>query len=191
MTMKFLQQVGTEIVTNMPDNSVGAITPAIMRVTLQDMLDSLYPRSAAVVADRAAVPVAQALTTVPTNYPALYNGLIQTDPAVVAGNVAAGTIIPNKTGFVCEALIGFTCYGANGRVVTANLAKNGVVQDRFKVAATMSGGVNLDSANTTLPLIGVTAGDVFTLLLSVDTAASITFAGVRFLLRVLPTFSAL
>jgi len=191
MTMQFLSVLKANINSQMPDNSVGAITPAIMRANLQDIVDSLYYRSAALIGDHAAVPIAQALTTTPTNYPNLYTNLIEVDPAVVTGDIVTGETEPLLTGFVNEILMAFTASGANGRIVTARLAKNGTVQDRFTFGVTMTGPGELQAGSIALPTIGVNANDVFTLLLSVDVNASITFSSISLVNRIIPTFSPL
>lgn len=40
MTQKTKSALGTDITTNLPDNTVGTITPAVLRTMLQNMVDS-------------------------------------------------------------------------------------------------------------------------------------------------------
>jgi len=188
--LKFIQDIKSQINSTLPDNSVGQITPAIMRAMLQDMTDSLYSRAGALFRS-AATAVAQALTTTPTNYPGIYDTTRAVDPAVIAANLVAGTVVPAVTGFGCTATIGITVDGANGRVVTAALAKNGVVSVSSRVSVTCSGAGNKVTASADTPIIGVVAADIFTLVLSVDTAVSINVWQQALVVNVNPTFSAI
>lgn len=189
MTMQFLSDVKAEINANITTNGNGDISGADVRNILQNMVDSLYYRSAALIGDHSAAPLAQPLTTTPTNYPNLYTNELEIDPAVVAADLVAGTVSPLLGGFICEAVMGFVASGANGRIVTAQLFKNGVAQSRFRLQATMTGAGEPDAAHLALPLIGVLANDVFDMRLSVDTNATITFTSLSLVLRVIPTFA--
>jgi hypothetical protein len=188
MTFKFIQDIKAEIIALMPDNSVGQITPAIMRGVLQDMTDSLYTRAGALFRS-AAGAAAQAITTVPTNYPGIYDTQRQADPAVVATNLVAGTITPAVTGFSCKAEVAITVDGPSGRVVTAVIAKNGVAITQSRVFVTTTGGGDQQSGSIAIPVIGVVAGDVFSVLLSVDVNAAINVWQQTLILSVNPTFS--
>jgi hypothetical protein len=190
MALKFIQTIKNEITANMPDNSAGLITPAILRTTLQDMVDSLYNRTGSIFGDRNAAPLAQALTTTPTNYPALYNASSALDPGILAADSVAGTVKVIPAGFVMEGSLSFTMDGANGRVVTAVLAKNGIAIPRFAISATMTGAGQKHSANIAIPLIGVSANDVFTMQLSADVAFSPNVYEVILFMTLKPTFSA-
>lgn len=190
MTLKFIQTIKNEINVTLPDNNTGLITPAVLRNLLQDMTDSLYNRFAAIFGDHVLAPVAQPITAIPTNYPGLYNANVALDPAVLSVNQVLGEITINVTGFITEGSIGFTANGANGRVLTANLAKNGTVNDRFKTSASLTGAGNNESAQNALPLIAVIAGDKFTLLLSGDIGFTPNISQVILQFQVKPTFSA-
>jgi len=188
MSLEFIQTLKNEINSLLPDNNTGQITPAILRGVLQDMADSLYSRGASLFRS-SATPVAQALTTTPTNYPAIYDTLRALDPPVVAGSLVAGTVTPAVTGFACSLTVSMTVDGAVNRIVTAQSAKNGVQIIASRIIATCTGAGNKVSATITIPIIGVVASDVFTLLLSVDTGASINVSQQVLSLAVNPTFS--
>lgn len=190
MTLKFIQDLKNEINSLLPDNSVGLITPATMRAVLQDMTDSLYSRAGALWRNDPTA-VAQALTATPTNYPAIYDTQRAVDPAVVAATLAAGVVTPAVTGFGSTANISFTVDGANGRIVTAVLAKNGTPIVNSRISVTCSGAGNKESASISIPVVGIAAGDNFTLLLSVDTPASINVWQQTLLISINPTFSAI
>ena len=189
MSLKFIQVIKNEINSLLPDNTSGLITPATLRTVLQDMTDSLYSRSGALFR-AAATAVAQALTTTPTSYPAIYDTLRAVDPAVVDGNLVAGSVTPQVTGFAAYVTDSITVDGANGRVVSAVIAKNGVDIVSSRISVTCSGAGNKVSATGTVPVIGVVAGDIFTLKLSVDTGASINVWQQLLQVQVVPTFSA-
>ena len=190
MSLKFIQVIKNEINSLLPDNTSGLITPATLRTVLQDMTDSLYNRTGALFR-AAATAVAQALTTAPTNYPAIYDTGLAADPAVVSNNLVSGLVTPQVTGFGCYVTVSLTADGANGRVVTAQAAKNGVQIVSSRVSVSCSGAGNKESGTITIPVVGVVAGDIFTLLLSVDTGASINIWQQVLQVKVVPTFSAI
>lgn len=190
MTFKFISAVKTEITSLLPDNSTGVITPAALRTVVNDMTDSLYNRNAAVYADHVAVPVAQAITTVPTNYPTLYTTSFALDPTVIAANISAGTCIPAVTGFACDAAVGSTMNGTVNRIVTAQVLKNGSVVNGAVIKLTMTGVGENHSGYTEIPMVTVAAGDIFTVVLSADANFTPNILSLLLVVRVKPTFSA-
>jgi hypothetical protein len=112
------------------------------------------------------------------------------DPAVISAAFAAGTVTTLVGGFLMEGSISFTADGANGRIVTAVLAKNGVAIPRFQISQTMSGAGQKKSANVAIPLLNVAANDVFTMQLSADVGFTPNISEVILLLQLKPTFSA-
>jgi hypothetical protein len=188
MALKFIQDIKTEINTLLPDNSVGLITPALMRTVLQDMTDSLYTRAAALQGNHEAVPVPQLLTAIPTNYPALYNQLFNLNPSQFDADLVAGTITLLVAGFAIDWRLEMVGEGANGTEFVGQLYKNGIAESRIQMATVATGAGELHSVEASGFTVGVVAGDVFELRLS--GTGTITFTDISVSSFLVPTFSA-
>ena len=90
MARKFLDDIRAAIDSQMPDNTVGAITPAIMRATLKDVIDSTIQDEAALLGN-----VTTSVTATPTWTPvpaAFWTSVIGGDATFLKMSQGAGTI---------------------------------------------------------------------------------------------------
>ena len=191
MSLNFIQNVKSLINTNLPDNSVGAITPALLRDVLQAMTDALYGRLGAIFGQWEPVAV-QVLTTTPTNYPNLYDFSQNLDTAVMSVDEVAGTITLLLGGYEVDVSISVDVDAGVGIDITAALATNGVPSERTKVNLQTTGAGERHSASIYLPGFQYNANDVLTLVLSVDSGTpSVNFNTVGITATVQPTYSAI
>lgn len=138
MTRKFLDDVRAEIDVNFPDNTTGAITPALTRSTLHDIVDST-------VSDEALIAGAPEVTgyALTTTFSALTTGLYSAeaggDGSFLTTNIAAGNITTSPTaGFTYSVSAALTVQAANNEIVEMAIMVNGVAS-RFQPSITGRG----------------------------------------------------
>ena len=187
MTLKFIQDIKAQITAQMPDNSTGLITPAIMRANLQDMTDSLYARAAALVGQHSPA-LAQALTAVLTKFPALFTLVINNNPGQFAVSLVNGNITALVAGFFYQFTVGAVIDGPINTDVRFALFKNNVQVSGIFGAQTTGAG-ELVTVQITLSQIGVVINDVFDIRIASVPNQSINFTTLALTATLQPTFS--
>jgi hypothetical protein len=189
MALMFINDVKAEINSQLPDNSTGAITPAILRGVLQDMTDSLYGRGAAILGTHSPA-VVLALTAALTKFTTLFLTQINANAAVFTTSIVNGDITTHEGGFFHEFTITAVFDGATNTDVRFALFKNNL-QVGGAFGAQTTGAGELVTLQASLAQTGVVDGDVFDVRVASVPNANINFH--NFVLNALlqPTTSAL
>ena len=138
MSRKFLDDIRAEITSQMPDNNVGLVTPAIVRGIMQDIVDSTVEDVAFIY--RTGGPlVGYARTATAALLPTLFDAnYLATNMDGVATQQAAGTItLGNVAGRQYKGTFNITFEGANGSEVQAGLFIGGVLSPLWGAAASV------------------------------------------------------
>ena len=140
MPRKFLDDIRSDINANMPDNSVGLVTPAVVRGIMQDMTDSLsedvayiYRAAGAQLAyPRPATP--SLMTTLfDTQYLAANMDGTFTTPG--AGTITLGTV----AGRQYRGMLNISFEGGNAVEVNAGLFVGGILSPLWGAGVTIPG----------------------------------------------------
>lgn len=187
MTLKFLNDIRTEINALFPDNTAGLITPAALRTVVNDMVDSLFDRGCAL-RGPGVTPVAQALTATPTLFPALYTDVINNNPSVFTTNLVAGNITALEGGFSHQLQVSAIVAAAINTQVSVTVFKNGAaISGQAGVETTGAG--ETKTLQFTIPVIGVVDNDVFDIRWSSVPNQTVTFTSLGLILKLSPTQS--
>ena len=137
MSRKFLDDIRDEINTQMPDNNVGLVTPAIVRGIMQDIVDSTVEDVAFIY--RTGGILTYARTTTPALLPNLFDAnYLATNMDGVTTQQAAGTItLGNVAGRQYKGTFNITFEGANQAEVNAGLFVGGVLTPLWGAAASV------------------------------------------------------
>ena len=125
MARKFLDDIRTQIAAIINDNVVGDISPADVRLCLNDMIDSLVSDEVAMTSPPTTIINT---TTTPTEFPAVVDQVIGTVPGFLVGNVTTAR-------FECAATAGFSytfrifveAEGAQNETLNFAITRGGVV----------------------------------------------------------------
>lgn len=193
MALEHITDLGAIIDADLPDNATGAITPAVLRSVLHDMVDSLWGRACSLFGEHISVPIVAACTATPTNFPALQDEVVNNNPTMFTVNIAASTItvLSPGAGYAFTFILGFTCAGTAGVDVQGLLYKNSVRVDRFSAATECTGAGKMVGGAFSALVTGVVANDVFEVRFATPGGANnITFYNVELNLVQHPTLSA-
>jgi hypothetical protein len=124
MSRIFLDQLQTQINTQLADNITGLITPVIMRSVCSNLLDSLHNDEAILTQS---VPVTVALTATPTVVPNIFDGSLGGDGDFLKPNIASSYIEGTSiAGFTYWIVAECTIVPGNNVQVDMQAALNGV-----------------------------------------------------------------
>lgn len=124
MTVKHIAQVKAEISSQIPDNTTGQVTPASVRLVLDDMADSFKDTIAII--DCSNNLVGLNLTVAPLILTGVWNGPTRAD-AGMAADATAGTVTAfSEAGYDHSFECVFTLTGVNGADIQATMYVNGV-----------------------------------------------------------------
>jgi len=126
MARRFLDDIRAAIDAQMPDNTVGAITPAIMRTTLKDMIDSTIQDEAFIYGTTPTqINLTAAWVPVPVSF---FQYQLGGDPDFLKINLATASITTAATaGFTYEAIAIVNMEAAQNNEAEFAIAINGVV----------------------------------------------------------------
>ena len=125
MSRKFLDDVRAEVAALINDNIVGDITPADVRVCLNDMIDSLVSDEVAMTSPPSTV---LNTTVTPTEFPAVFDAVINSVPGFLIGNVVTGRFELSATpGFSYTFRLFVEAEGQQNDELTFNITRNGVI----------------------------------------------------------------
>jgi hypothetical protein len=138
MSRKFLDDIRADITSQMPDNNVGLVTPAIVRGIMRDIVDSTTEDVAFIY--RTGGPLTSyARTTTAALLPNLFDAnYLATNMDGVTTQDAAGTItLGNIAGRQYTGTFNITFEAANGTEVQAGLFLGGVLSPLWGAAASV------------------------------------------------------
>ena len=146
MARRFLDDIRADIISLLPDNTVGSITPAIVRGLLNDIIASTVQDEVAMTSPPSTV---LNLTPTPTEYPQIFQAAIGNVPGFLTGNFTTGR-------FECSATPGWSyrfefylqAEGGQNNELGFQIMRNGVVVgERFEIITRGAGrGVTASAA---------------------------------------------
>jgi len=177
MAIKTTAQLIAEIAALFPDNNTELITPAAVRLSLGNIVDSMTPSFGAL---RGVTPVVAALTTVPVQLN-IFDTVIVSTPGQLVASAVADNII-TVVGNIVQFSFTISMAGANNSDVQVELRRNGVATGWLALQTT------LGAANrVVMTLAGYTvagSGDIYTLWGSVLAGAdNVTMSASAFIMQ--------
>jgi len=138
VSRKFLDDIRAEITSQMPDNSVGLVTPAIVRGIMRDIVDSTV-EDVAFIYRTGGPATGYARTATAALLPNLFDAdylasnMDGTTTQITAGTITLGTV----AGRQYKGTFNITFEGANGTEVQAGLFIGGVLSPLWGAAASV------------------------------------------------------
>ena len=176
MTRKTATQLLAQSASSFPDNSLGSITPALLRTMVNDFIDSVKPATCAIQLTTAS----PALTTTDAGWTwtstTLADSPEYTAPTLVGGIVNAALPCTVAIDFTIDVAIAAT------RLVTFTLYVDGIITP-WAISVQGSGATNPDSVTLSAFATSANASPVFQIRAKVDTAATPTLTNGAFLTR--------
>ena len=184
MARRFLDDIRADILSELPDNTVGAITPAIVRGILRDMCDSLAQDECALTSPPSAVVN---LTTTPTEYPQIFDAVIGGAPGFLVGNATTGRFELSPTpGFSYTFRYYLQAEGNQNAELNFNIVRDGVVVGETYEIIARGPGRGTASAAAWYELTGIANG-TFGLALSSPGSDTFTITNAFAIASIVPT----
>ena len=179
MARKSFVQLQQDLLTAFPDNITGLITPAILRGFLDSFLQAIRPAYGLV-----SRPNATAQVVTSTDAPLVFDSGYVSDVPDFVATPATGTLQRVDAG-TTRMTLNATMEGANGRLVSMTLYKNGV-PTAWKASVTLAGaGKPVDVSMYSLTYDGAPAA--YQMRVKCDTASeSISFSNMDFFAESIP-----
>lgn len=129
MSRLYTDELINQLVTRLPDNQEGLITPEALRLLAQDIIMSLRPAYAILAGDHVTTPVAFATADSwgPIAGEVYWSTVGQSDPVELEANAASGAAICHFPSFLHEAAARLAFTGEAGVEYQFALGLNGVV----------------------------------------------------------------
>jgi hypothetical protein len=186
MARRFLDDIRADLLTLLPDNVVGEISPADVRGILRDIIDSTVQDEAAMTSPPS-VPLN--LTPVPTEYPAIFDASIGGLPGFLTPNPTTGRFELSPTpGFSYQVEFFIQAEGQQNAEVNINIMQNGVpVGESYEIVC-RGPGRGVSTSARWIELSGL-ANMTYGIGISSPTSASISVTNAFGLAVIVPTNS--
>jgi hypothetical protein len=127
MTRRYTDQLLQELPNELPDNTGGDITPAVLRQMVTDIVQSLRPAFAAMEGNHQAAPVQVTLnnSTWTPLVTGIYTAGMASDSAELAYNMTTGSLVTKFSDFIHFFTSELSFEGPNGRNLDLSIGVNG------------------------------------------------------------------
>ncbi len=180
MTRRYTDQLIQELPNELPDNTAGDITPAVLRQMINDVIMSLRPAFAGVYGTHTGAPLNVTLnksTWTPINTTGLFTDGASSEASEIGFNLTTGAIIVKLSPYNHFFNSEISFEGPNGRLLDLAIGVNGVPVTFFgateclgnNILQTFSArGVAFPAQNASVQLLGKWYGGAATNILKVS-----------------------
>lgn len=184
MARRFLDDIRADLLTLLPDNVVGEISPADVRGILRDIIDSTVQDEAALTSPPSTV---LNLTPTPTEYPQIFDAVIGGLPGFLVANAVTGRFELSPTpGFSYTFRYYLQAEGPQNAELNFNITRGGVVVGETYEIITRGPGRGTAAAAAWYEISGVANG-TFGVALSSPGSDTFTITNAFAIASIVPT----